>query len=437
MGQCLLRIRRPPSPLGDEARQAVIWECVKRIRNAHETQCVNRGSVSAFTGRVHVVIRLHVRPEQLGPINHQLPSHLPPPFAMSGTVDAEMQNACEQFLCKKPFYGKVPVFKDKVEVKELCSGPGANGWRDVRWDPQHKTWGTMHMANIPKLLSSGKWEPVGIQRQWYGCLSQMAKARSYFEDGVKSEKQETKLAVITEQNEKERVAALHARREREETQEEHRKLKSMASVTDDEIQKMGDLGFDKGVAAYALLLGTTFGPVSGMSPEGRVLRWFSFKLTEARVKAYADTGSLWLTPEDIAPYYASARDWWVKELNNAARRGDKSFHDTRVTKSAHYRGAASKRRSYDHVDTGHAAAKHNSREEHARRASKAVRSEPVKLVPSSAAYHARCSTCQGTINSQFRECICCPRWVPCHQCRSFVAPHQHCRYGHAVEYPPV
>ena len=194
---------------------------------------------------------------------------------MSVRVDFEMQNACEQFLCKKPFYGKVPVFKDKVEVKELCRGPGANGWRDVRWDVQHKTWVT-HMANIPKLLSSGKWEPVGIQRQWYSCLSQMAKARSYFEDGVKSEKQETKLAVITEQNEKERVAALHARRRREEAQEEHRKLKSMSSATEDEIQKMRDLGFDEGVAAYALRLGTTFGPVSGMSPEERVLLWFSF-----------------------------------------------------------------------------------------------------------------------------------------------------------------
>ena len=139
-------------------------------------------------------------------------------------ADVEMNTVCEQFLMKGPFKGSVPVFKDKDDVKDLCRGEGPMGWKSVKWDAENKLWGTMEVGNIPRLLASGKWRPLGIQESWYGCLAQMAKAKSYFQAKVKTEKQEGKLAATAEQNEKERGAALEERKRREAEQQERTKL---------------------------------------------------------------------------------------------------------------------------------------------------------------------------------------------------------------------
>lgn len=346
---------------------------------------------------------------------------------------SEMHSACEQYLAKRPFQGKVRVFQDKAKVKELCRGPGEMGWKSVRWDGENKLWGTMEMASVPKLLSSGKWEPAGIQRHWYGYLSQMAKAKSFIQDKVKTENQE-KMAVINDQNEKERIAALQERKRRQDEQDERNKIKSMLDPTDEEIKKVADLGFDEGVPAYALRLDTAFGTVAGMSPEGRVLRWFGFKTTEARVNAYSDTGAKWMTPDDLAPYYAAAKDRWVKALNEAARRGHSAFDDHLASKRTKTKYAGNKRKIYDDVDTGETTERAKSAEADTFAAHDAKK-HAVEVVPSCANYGAYCNTCHGIISPQFLECLCTPGWVSCHACGTFVAQHQQCCFGHEVRYP--
>ena len=348
-------------------------------------------------------------------------------------ADVEMNTVCEQFLMKGPFKGSVPVFKDKDDVKDLCRGEGPMGWKSVKWDAENKLWGTMEVGNIPRLLASGKWRPLGIQESWYGCLAQMAKAKSYFQAKVKTEKQEGKLAATAEQNEKERVAALEERKRREAEQQERTKLKSMVDSTDEEIQKVAEMGVDDGVAEYVLRMEKAFGPVAGMSPCGRILRWFGIKMTEARVNAYSETGASWIPADELAPYYASAQGRWVKALNEAAKRGDDSFDDAGATKRTKRR---KKRKTYTDPETGADVTDTTTNQnEVSTFKATTVNKATVDDAPSYANYGAYCNVCVGTVNAQFPECMCGPLWVPCHECGTFVARHQLCPYGHAVEYP--
>jgi hypothetical protein len=346
-------------------------------------------------------------------------------------ANAEMHTCCEKYLSKRPFQGKVPVFEHKEEVKELCKGEGPMGWKAARWDADNKLWGTTEVANIPRLLASGKWHPVGIQSHWYGCLSQMAKAMGYFKQQVKTEKHEEKLAAINEQNEKERVVALEARKKRQAEEEERNKLKAMIASTDKEIQKMAAMGFDDAVPNYALRLETTFGPVAGMSPCGRVLRWMGFKMVEARMKAYQETGAQWLTPEELQPYYDSAQAWWVKALNEAAKRGDNVFDDPLASKRT--TTGSIKRKTYEDPETG-TAADNTHHMEVDTAVTHVVKKPSAKITPSAANFGAYCNTCHGTISNQFAECMCSTGWVPCYDCQMYVAPHQPCAFGHSVEY---
>jgi hypothetical protein len=350
---------------------------------------------------------------------------------MLESTDAAMQLACELYLDKKPFQGKVPDFKHKTEVKELCRGPGPMGWKAVHWDATNKLWGTMNIENVPKLLCSGKWEPVGIQQQWYGCLLQMAKEKSNAKDKAKTQKQESKMAAISDQNEKERIEALEQRKKREAEQQERNKLKSMRDSTEDELKRVHELGFDLGVPEYALRLEAAFGPIAGMSPCGRVLRWLGFKMTAARFKAYSETGAAWMAPDDLLPYYDAARRSWVQKLNEAAKRGTNDFDDPSPSKRSSK--SAVKRARYEDVDTGDAIDK-TTRVKVDTLAARTSNKETVNVQPSFANYKAFCTSCYGTISAQFRECMCSSDWVPCYGCCMFVASHQKCQFGHTVQY---
>jgi hypothetical protein len=346
----------------------------------------------------------------------------------------EMKTAVESYLSKKPYNGKVPNFEDKDAVKEMCRSTGETGWKAVRWDGDKKLWGTMEISCVPKLLASGKWEPVGIQRHWYAYLSQTAKAKSFFAE-VKQEKQESKSAAITEQIEKERAAALEERKRKEAAQEEQRKLKAMVAATDEELAKEQELGFEDGVAKYALRLETTFGPTAGMSSVGRVLRWFQFKMTEARVKAYEETNARWMTADELEPYYMSSRNYWVKAINEAAKRGDINFDDHSNSKRS--TTTTRKKRSHEGDPDMGAAVDSTKLADMAIETHTEVpfSKEPTKVTPSSTNYGGYCGTCHGTVCCQFPECLCSPHWVPCHGCKMLVALHQPCLFSHEVEYP--
>eukprot|EP00966_Prymnesium_polylepis_P085698 1984217-Prymnesium_polylepis.2 len=277
----------------------------------------------------------------------------------------------------------------------------------------------------------------------------MATAKSFVSHQVNTEKLEDKMAIINEQgdqgdqddrddqNEKERIAALQERKRREAAHEERNRIKSMLQSTDEEIKKVAELGFEECVPSYALRLEAAFGPVAGMSSHGRVLRWFGFKMTEARVGAYSDTGAKRMTPKELAPYYAAAKDRWVKSVNEAARRGDKAFDDPLSASKRTKKPTADtkRRRSYDEdVDMG-ATKETTDMAEVGTFVVQAGKKDHVKATPSLTDYGAYCRTCQGTIRPQFPECLCTSLWVPCHSCGTFVALHQKCVFGHEVAYP--
>ena len=192
---------------------------------------------------------------------------------------------------------------------------------------------------------------------------------------------------------------------------------------------LSELGFDQGVETYALRLESTFGPLEGMSAHGRVLRWFNFKMTAARVDAYSSTGARWMTPEDLAPYYAAARDKWVKRLNEAAKRGDDNFDHICAFKSKRKLSVGSGGKC-DHVDTGECTSNPVSITTY-----KAIANAVTVIVPSCANYSGYCFACRGSVNCQFLECMCGTGWVPCHGCGIFVSARQRCLRGHDVIYP--
>jgi hypothetical protein len=343
-----------------------------------------------------------------------------------------MHSACALYLVQKPFSGKVPVFGDKEEVKVLCRGAGELGWKAVRWDGKQKLWGTMEIGNIPKLLSSGKWHPVGIQRHWYGCLSRLAEDASLAETSARREKREDKTAVVNDNLERERIEALEERKRREAAQEQRDKLKSMVTATAHEVAQTRKLGLDDGVVDYALSQ-CVFGPVAGTSAHARVLLWIKFQMTEAKNRAYEDTGARWMTPEDIAPYYAAARDACVKRLNEAARRGDPDFDSGKSSFRKATTNSTTKRQRVGEVDTGGTKVYLHSNTKIQKDA--IVSKNTVEHAPSFHNYRAVCNTCGGLVVAQFCECVCGSHWTPCHACQSFVALHQLCKFGHPVKYP--
>ena len=328
--------------------------------------------------------------------------------------------------------GIVKVFSNKDAVKELCKGPGEMGGKMIVWDGETKMWGTKFLPNVSRLIASGMWQPKGIPVEWNGVLSQMCKAKSFFDDETKRVKQESKSKETSQKLDAERQAALEERKRRDQEQQQRNKLKAMLEPTEKEMASIADLGVTSDAVAFAMRLEATFGPVAGMSPEGRVLRWMGFKFTEARVKAYSELGARWLTEEDLFPYYMSTSQYWANALNEAAKRNDTLFDEHYPGKKT---GASRKKNKRDYKDVYSGDAATPMQIDAPRSAT--FNSKPISNhTPSSAGYVSVCETCQGVINCQFPECLCTQSWLPCHGCGSFVALHQKCRYGHDVDYPP-
>jgi hypothetical protein len=352
--------------------------------------------------------------------------------------DHEMKNACEQYLSKTPYYGKVRAFEDKAHVKELCRGPGSSGWKSIRWESKLKLWGTTYMNNIPKLLSSGKWEPVGIRRNWYTYLSQIVSTKCVSKENEIFEMKASKAETINQLNEQERIAALEERRKRDARKETNDKLNSMVASTKQEIARFDELGFNTEVADYAISL-STFGPLGCMSTHGRVLRWFNFKIKHATADAYYQTGSKWMTADELVPYHKISKDYWVSKLNQAAQKGLKEFDEHISSKQKQKQVASTKRKRHDHTHTY----KHTNEtlysyseintSDAVKQNTHAFTDTTQKWQPTFTGY---CATCCGNISFQFPECVCTAAWTPCYSCNVFVARHQPCKLGHKVDYPP-
>lgn len=346
----------------------------------------------------------------------------------------------ESYLKSTPYMGTLKVFtvQNKDTVKELARGPGDNGWKMAVFNSSTKQWGTRLLSNIPRLIKSGLWEPVGVQDEAYSLLCQSAMAKHYFKSDEKQQKVDIKVTAATEKYEAERAAAIEARKRRKLEQEASEALKAMLPATQDEVDKVASLGVTQDAINFSTSLHLVFGPLAGMSAEGRVLRWIMFKRTAARVKAYEETGSKWLSEEDLIPYYLSSNSYWANALNRAARERNSMFDDklaarrTKKDKGKRVSEDPHDRESLDAVNKSSSSALIKQETPFASN-TPTTKPKPTTL-PSIINYKTRCHTCKQLVTAQFTECMCTNSWVPCYSCTTFVAMHQKCVYEHEVEY---
>lgn len=346
----------------------------------------------------------------------------------------------ENYLKSAPYMGNLKVFslQNKDTVKELAKGPGDNGWKMAVYNSTTKQWGTRLLSNIPRLIKSGLWEPVGVQNEAYSMLCQSAMAKHYFKNEEKQQKINVKVAAATEKDEAERAAAIEERKRRKLEQEASEALKAMLPATQDEIAKVASLGVTQDAVNFSTSLHLVFGPLAGMSAEGRVLRWMGFKRTAARVKAYEETGSKWLSEQDLVPYYSSSNSYWANALNKASRERKSMFDDKlasrRATKDKSKRMSEDPhdRESLDVLNESNPPAL--SKQDTSLGSNTPTAKPKPTTLPSIINYRTRCQTCKQLVTAQFTECMCTNSWVPCYSCTTFVAMHQKCVYEHEVEY---
>jgi len=358
-------------------------------------------------------------------------------------VHSEVKAACASYIEHAPYMGDVK-FKDKDRVKELCKGPGDHGWRMTVYDKDTKLWGSKYLPCVPTLIASGLWMPKGIRREWLGVLSQMAKAKSFFDEDTKRLKQEASVKETQDELEAQRRTALLEKRNNERKLREQNKLSSMVPPTDAEIAAFEHMGFQASCVAFSIKHAETFGPMEGMSPEGRILRWVSIRAREARAAAFRETRAKWLTEDELSPYYHASQLECVRRLNMASDGLTDDFDTNKRPRGSGKRRIhkAQRRQQLTErgVDIGGDVASRGDEATTERpptnRDDPSTPRRPLDASRGTSAYFAVCSVCQGMICAQFAECICTNGWVPCHECHSFVASHQPCRYDHNVCYLP-
>jgi len=197
--------------------------------------------------------------------------------------DIERDQVCNAYLDREAMVGR-SGYDDREIVKQLCGDKGVRVF-----DGELRMWGTKSHEHLTKLMQSYLWAPFGVPDHWHDRLLELAAERTaalhLATEAANMAKRESSMTVSPEE-----AARLSAERERAQRAAQLREW--YTAPTEKELGALKALKLDD-----ARFLDKTqglieLGPIVGLSPEGRVLRWLGIEVHGARCK-YERTPSYW------------------------------------------------------------------------------------------------------------------------------------------------
>ena len=203
--------------------------------------------------------------------------------ARQSPEDIERDQVCNEFLDREAMLGR-SAYDDREIVKQLCGDKGVRVF-----DGDLRMWGTKSHEHLIKLMQSYLWTPFGVPEQWHDRLIELAGERAaalhLATEAANMVKREAATTVSPEE-----AARLAAERERAQRAAQLREW--YTAPTEKELSEIKNLKLDDADFLNKTQSLTELGPIVGLSPEGRVLRWLDIEVYGARCK-YERDPSYW------------------------------------------------------------------------------------------------------------------------------------------------
>jgi hypothetical protein len=356
-------------------------------------------------------------------------------------------NQCIQnyFDSSSGFYGE-SSFKDKDEIKRLAAF--AENPRDRLYDPGRKLWGTRSFICVRRLIESGLWYPIGVDRNWKSQFMAELHERINDSGALASKRAIAKSEQL--RNESMAQSGVDANGNKVLNAEERTKIqqerdRGVCPNDPREIELLQSIGFGvellqsiPPLADSILGMGTALGPSSGISLAGKVLRMIRHRHAAIRSEFacdYSDSGAeLYFDTGFLKKKYDTSDKELVAYLQKLAdTHGGVVPSDTASTK----KGPPKKASALDAVikdDLGGKAV--NSVVYGTTDGDKATENQctttttttsggplllhPTDCAPNEAIDETVCLKCGTVITEQFLECSCCTpdvsKWERCYEC---------------------
>lgn len=209
--------------------------------------------------------------------------------------------------------------QDRELIRRLCKAPVYDGTR--------KLWGTKSVSQLEPLMNSRKWWPTGIREEWADAFEdavrERCRAASAHAEAVSAVKHEVSIKAI------EKAAAeangggggggviLNARQREERIRERERDALSIPP-TPEEMARCAEMGITHAIVDASPIFGE-LGPRTGLSREGRLLRWYDVAIYHTRCD-FEDLPNVYFDEQKMKPHI----DRCVADLNAnfAARAAD-------------------------------------------------------------------------------------------------------------------
>jgi len=203
--------------------------------------------------------------------------------ARQSPEDMERDQVCNEYLDRGAMLGR-SGYNDRDSVKQLCGDKGIRVF-----DGDLRMWGTKSHEHLTKLMQSYLWAPFGVPEHWHERLLELAAERTaslhLATEATNMVKREATMAISPEESA--RIAA-----ERERAQRAAQLREWYTPPTEEELGEVRTLKLDAADFLNQTQALTELGPIVGLSPEGRVLRWLGIEVCGARCK-YERDPSYW------------------------------------------------------------------------------------------------------------------------------------------------
>jgi hypothetical protein len=203
--------------------------------------------------------------------------------ARQSPEDIERDQVCNAYLDREAMLGR-SAYDDRDTIKERCGDKGVRVF-----DGDLRMWGTKSHECLLNLINSFRWTPFGVPERWHDRLRVLAEERvavlHMATEAANMAKREASMTVSPEE-----AARFAAERERAQRAAQLREW--YTAPTEKELSEVKDLKLDGADFLNKTQALTELGPIVGLSPEGRVLRWLDIEVYGTRCK-YERDPSYW------------------------------------------------------------------------------------------------------------------------------------------------
>jgi hypothetical protein len=203
--------------------------------------------------------------------------------ARQSPEDIERDQVCNEYLDREAMLGR-STYDDRDFIKELCGDKGVRVF-----DGDLRMWGTKSHERLIKLVDCYRWTPFGVPEHWHDRLRELAGERAaalhLATEAANMVKREATMAISPE--EAARIAA-----ERERAQRAAQLREWYTPPTEKELGEVKSLRLDDADFLNKTQGLIELGPIVGLSPEARVLRWIDIEVYGATCK-YERDPSYW------------------------------------------------------------------------------------------------------------------------------------------------